>query len=207
MPPMSTVHSASGRFRSGTWQLFVGLWATQWLTDVEGVARAAIVTQLFVMAVMQSLGAFLIGISTDRLTRRGIRPQALVVLGAGTLIVAQVLLILRVPIPSYVVWSTVAIVGATTVLGFVTLAEYFPKEVVAGRANAALGIFHIGGAFVIQYVIGVIIQAWANQNGHYPAIVYQTAFVFNVGLQIVALIWFIAPRSPRVATHFKLATA
>ena len=72
-----------------------------------------------------------------------------------------------------------------TVLSYAILAEYFPKEL-AGRANAALNVFHIGGAFVVQYMTGLLVQLWAPTNGHYPEIAYQTAFAFNVGLQIIA---------------------
>jgi hypothetical protein len=37
---------------------------------------------------------------------------------------------------------------------------------------------------------GLLVQLWAPTNGHYPEIAYQTAFAFNVGLQIVAGVWF-----------------
>jgi MFS family permease len=108
-------------------------------------------------------------------------------------ILAQLLLILRLPLPSYVPWIVVAATGAGTVLSYATLAEYFPKEV-AGRANAALNLFHISGAFVVQYMTGLVVQFWAPVDGHYPDIAYQTAFAFNVGLQIAAAIWFAPTR-------------
>jgi hypothetical protein len=60
----------------------------------------------------------------------------------------------------------------------------------AGRANAALSVFQLGGALVVQSVTGIIIQQWTSENGHYPAVAYQVAFAFNVSLQILALIWF-----------------
>jgi heme A synthase len=72
------------------------------------------------------------------------------------------------------------------------MAEYFPAEL-AGRANAALNLFHIGGAFVVQYMTGLVVQLWAPTDGHYPEIAYQTAFAFSVGLQIAAGIWFALP--------------
>jgi hypothetical protein len=72
------------------------------------------------------------------------------------------------------------------------MAEYFPKEL-AGRANAALNLFHISSAFVVQYMTGLVVQLWAPIDGHYPEVAYQAAFAFNVGLQIVAGIWFAAP--------------
>lgn len=44
--------------------------------------------------------------------------------------------------------ALVAAVGAATVLSFEVLSEYVPREL-AGRANGALSVFHIGGAFVL----------------------------------------------------------
>ena len=101
-------------------------------------------------------------------------------------------LILRLPLPSFVPWSIIAAVGAATVLSYSVLAEYYPSEI-AGRANAALNVFHIGSAFVAQYMTGVVVQLWTPVEGHYPAIAFETAFAFSVGLQIVAWIWFIFP--------------
>ena len=72
---------------------------------------------------------------------------------------------------------------------YAVLAEYFPKEI-AGRANGALNLFHFGAAFVIQYIIGVVVAQWPSQDGHYPAISYQVAFGLNLALQAVALAWF-----------------
>jgi MFS family permease len=106
----------------------------------------------------------------------------------------QFALILRWPLPSYILWAVVAAVGAATVLSYTILAEYFPKEF-AGRANGALNVFHIGGAFVLQYATGVVLQHWTPQAGHYPEIAYQTAFALNLVLQIAAWVWFALPRA------------
>ena len=176
----------------GTAWALQGLWAAQWLTDVAGVDRAALVQHLFAMAVALSLGALLLGVTADRLRRRGIGPQVLLGLVATVFITAQLALILRWPLPSYILWAVVAAVGAATVLSYAILAEYFPKEI-AGRANAALNVFHIGGAFVLQYTTGVVLQHWTPQAGHYPEIAYQIAFAVNVALQIVAWVWFALP--------------
>ena len=95
-----------------------------------------------------------------------------------------------------------AAVGAGTVLSYAILAEYFPKEL-AGRANAALNLFHIGGAFVVQYMTGLVVQLWAPIDGHYPEVAYQTAFAFNIGLQIVAGIWFVLTLKPLQEFEFR----
>ena len=176
----------------GTAWALQGLWAAQWFTDVEGLDRAALMQHLFVMAVALSLGALLMGMAADRLRRWGVRPQALLGLVAMVFMLAQLALILRWPLPSFIPWVVVAAVGAATVLSYAILAEYFPKEL-AGRANAALNVFLIGGAFVQQYATGVVVQQWTPQEGHYPEIAYQTAFALSVALQVAAWIWFAFP--------------
>ena len=99
------------------------------------------------------------------------------------------------PLPSPVLWCAVAVVGAGTALSYALVAEYFPKEL-TGRANGALNVFHFGWAFVLQYAIGLVLQQWPSQDGHYPTIAYQVAFSFNLGPQIAALAWFALARVP-----------
>ncbi|GLR87736.1 hypothetical protein GCM10007857_44470 [Bradyrhizobium iriomotense] len=173
----------------GTAWALHGLWAAQWLADVDGLDRAGVVQHLFVMAAALSLGALLLGVLADRLRRYGIGPEALLAIVGLLFIATELAIILRCPMSSYVLWGAVAVVGAATVLSYAILADYFPKEL-AGRANAALNVFHIGGAFVLQSATGIVLEQWRPVAGHYPAIAYQTAFALNLGLQIVAWIWF-----------------
>jgi MFS family permease len=185
-----------------------GLWAAPWLSDVERLDRSGLLWHLLIMAIALSLGALLWGVAVDRLRRRGVGPRALLGLVAMIFIAAQLALILRLPLPSYVPWIVVAAVGAGTVLSYAILAEYFPTEL-AGRANAALNLFHIGGAFVVQYMTGLVVQLWASTDGHYPEIAYQTAFSFNVGLQVAAGIWcartWVLTRLRRVRSRIRRA--
>ena len=104
---------------------------------------------------------------------------------AATLIAAQLTLILPLPIPSYLGWSVVAAAGAGTVVSYAIVAEYFPKEL-AGRANGALNVFHLGGAFVLQYSTGLIVQQWAADRGHYPATAYQASLPGSPATLLVA---------------------
>jgi type IV secretory pathway TrbF-like protein/sugar phosphate permease len=180
-----------------------GLWAVPWLTDVESLDRATVITQLFVVALALSGGGLLLGTVADRMRRHGIGPQGLFSVTATLFIVAELTLILRLPLPSLFPWSVVAIVGAGTVLSYAILAEYFPNEL-AGRANGALNVFHLGGAFVFQYATGLIIDQWSSQDGHYPAVAYQAAFGLNVVLQIAALAWFELPRLRNLSSRWAL---
>jgi MFS family permease len=192
----------------GTSWALQGLWAATWLSDVEGLDRPELLQHLLVMAIALSLGALLWGVAVDRLRRHGVGPRTLLGLVAMMFIAAQLALILRLPLPSYVPWIVVAAIGAGTVLSYAILAEYFPTEL-AGRANAALNLFHIGGAFVVQYMTGLVVQLWAPIDGHYPGVAYQTAFAFNVGLQVVAGVWcartWVQTRLRRVCSRIRHA--
>ena len=178
----------------GTAWALQGLWAAPWLSDVEGLERPALVNHLFAMAVALSLGALLLGVMATRLRRRNVEPRVLFGCVAALFIAAQLALILRWPLPSYVLWCFVAAVGATTVLSYATVAELFPRDLTA-RANAALNVFHIGGAFIVQELMGAIIDYWPVEDTHHPLIAYQSAFGISLALQIAAWFWFVLPRA------------
>ena len=169
-----------------------GLWAGPWFIDVERLGHSDLIMDLFIMAVAVSLGGLLLGTVADRLRRRGVGPEGLLAIVAALSVAAQFALIVRLPLPAILSWSAVAVVGAGTVLSYAVLAEYFPREL-AGRANGALNVFHLGWAFIVQYGIGLILAQWPRAGGHYPVVAYQTAFALNVAAQIGALVWFALP--------------
>jgi predicted MFS family arabinose efflux permease len=169
-----------------------GLWASPWLTDVEGLDRASLVGQLFIMSIVLCCGAWLFGTTVHCIRRRGVGTEAILAVVAVLFIAAELVLILRVPLPSIVPWSVVAIVGAATVVSFAVIADYFPPEL-AGRANGALNVLHFGWAFLAQYGTGLILEQWSTEDGHRAILAYQVAFGFNVAVQIVAFVWFALP--------------
>jgi predicted MFS family arabinose efflux permease len=168
------------------------LWAASWLADVEGFDRQVVVNQLFTMALGVSLGALLLGTMADRLRKRGIASEVLLAVFGGLFMLAELALILRLPLPSILPWFVVSAMGAATVLSYAIIADYFPVEI-AARANGSLNLLHFGWAFVVQYGIGLIVGQWAAQDGHYPVVAYQVAFGISLVLQAVALTWFAVP--------------
>lgn len=169
-----------------------GLWASPWLTDVEGLNRASLVGQLFMMSIVLSGGAWLFGTTVHCIRRRGVGAEPVLAVLAVLFIAAELTLILRVPLPSILPWCVVAIVGAATVVSFAVMADYFPPEL-AGRANGALNVLHFGCAFLAQYVTGLILEQWSAEDGHRSILAYQVAFGLNVAVQIAALVWFALP--------------
>jgi MFS family permease len=169
-----------------------GLWASPWLMDVEGFDRGSLVRQLFTMSIVLSGGAWLFGTTVHHIKRRGIGAESILTTVAVLFIAAQSALIMRLPLPSLLPWSVVAVVGAASVVSFAMIADYFPPEL-AGRANGALNVLHFGWAFLAQYATGLILEQWSTGDGHKPILAYQVAFGLNVVLQIAALGWFALP--------------
>lgn len=165
------------------------LWAASWMADVEGFDHQSLISRLFVMAIGTSLGALLLGTFADRLRQRGISTEILLAAVGGLFLSAGLALVLRLPLPSALLWSIVSVVSAATVLSYAMIAEYFPKEV-AARANGALNLLHFGWAFAAQYGTGLIVGRWVPVDGHYPIAAYQFAFGVSLVLQTVALVWF-----------------
>ncbi|MBA7667901.1 hypothetical protein ES703_76002 [subsurface metagenome] len=176
------------------------LWAAPWLTDVEGLDRHSLMTQLFIMALGISLGALLLGVMADRLRRRGTTTEILIAGMAGVFIAAELALILRVPMPSLLPWCAVSVMGAATVLSYAMIADYFPQGL-AARANGALNLAHFGAAFAVQYGIGLVVGQWAPQDGHYPVMAYQFAFGLGAAFQAAALLWFAVPWLRTLSRH------
>ena len=169
-----------------------GLWASPWLTDVEGLDRASLVRQLFIMSIVLSGGAWLFGMTVHYVKRKGIGAETILAMVAVLFIAAESALILRAPLPSILPWCAVAIAGTATVVSFAVIADYFPREL-AGRANGALNVLHFGWAFLAQSGTGLILEHLAANDGHRSVQAYQVAFGLNVALQIAALVWFALP--------------
>ena len=177
-----------------------GLWAAPWLADVEGLERPAVVMHLFAMALVLSASALLLGIGADRLRRRGVSLPATLAIATGIALLAQLALVLRWPLPVWLPWVAIAATGASTVLSYAILSEMFPKSA-SGRANGALNLLHVTAAFAIQYAIGLVVQQWPAEAGHYPAEAYQAALALNLAVQAAAFAWFIRPERKTALHH------
>jgi hypothetical protein len=166
----------------------------------EELERPVVVTHLFVMALALSASALLLGIGAGRLRRRGTPLPATLAIATGAAILAQLALVMRWPVPVWLPWITIAATGAGTVLSYAILSEMFPKSA-SGRANGALNLLHVSAAFAIQYAIGLVVQQWPAEVGHYPPEAYQAALGLNLVLQAAAFVWFIRPERKTALRH------
>jgi len=178
---------------------FQGLWAAPWLRAVEGLGQEVIVTHLMVMAAVLAPSALLLGAGVVRLRRRGVSTACLFAFVTAFGMSAELALILRLPLPPLLPWLVIAGIGTVTVLSFTILGDMYPAS---GRANAALNLLHMSGAFLVQSGIGFLIEQWGADGGQFPPIAYQSAFAVVLAAQFVAWGVFVWPRRSRHAEHF-----
>lgn len=183
---------------------FVGvqsLWVGPWLADVAGFDRVRIASVLFLIAVTMVIGFLTWGGVAERLGRRGVRPISVALVGMTVFQASQACAIVF-PTPEWAlpVWLAFGFFGTSNVLCYAMLAQCFPAEM-AGRVNTGLNMLVFGGAFAIQWGIGVIINRWPPMpDGGYPIPAYQTALAVVLVLQILATGWYALYRRNEIRT-------
>lgn len=173
-----------------------GLWAAPWLTHVAGFDRPTVVRHLLAMGVALAAGAIALGWITDRLKMRGIAREAVLAGVAAMSLVAQVALVIGVPVPPALPWMIIAVAGAATTVSYAILPGYFARSMSA-RANAALNLLHLLTAFGLQFAIGGIVDLWPEVDGQLPVAAYQAALAVVALLQAAGIVWFVVASSLR----------
>jgi hypothetical protein len=194
----------SGLSVGSAWAL-QGLWAAAWMSDVAGFDRATLVTQLFIMSLVLSMSALVLGAAISHLKHWGVGPSKILPGMVMVLMAAELMLVARRPFPSIIPWCLVAIMSAGTVATYSITADVFEKPML-GRVNGAINLFHIGGAFLLQTGIGFVITRWPPVDaGHYPASAYNAALLLLALAQAIALSWYwtTLPTLERVAVGEK----
>jgi predicted MFS family arabinose efflux permease len=170
-----------------------GLWAARWLADVAKLSQPAVGVVLLAMGASLTLGALTLGLLATHLRRRGVPTATLFAAASLVLIGIEALIAGEATLPPILLFAAFAIFGAITVLSFTMMGELFPSEL-AGRANGALNVLHMGAAFAIQAGIGTIVALWpVTADGHPPATGYDAAIGTIIALQAAALLWFALP--------------
>ena len=174
----------------GAYLSIYGLWSGPWLRDVGGLDRSGIANTLFAIAVAMILGYLISGAVADRLMRRGIAPEKVAGVGMSIFLLGQVAMLFPSPSLVLLYWLSFGFFGASCILPYAVLAQHFPTRLI-GRVNTALNLMVFMAAFAAQWGIGVIINLWPETaSGGYAAEGYQAGFGVMVGLQIIAIVWF-----------------
>ncbi|PHS78462.1 MAG: MFS transporter [Rhodospirillaceae bacterium] len=176
-----------------------GLWVGPWFMDVAGLDRHATAQNLFWIAASMTMGFLSWGIVSDRLHKIwGIRPMTVASVG---LILAMVCLLLitfqgadQWMGSTLVVWMVFGFCATSGILPYAALSQSFPPHL-AGRVNTSLNLLVFVMAFLVQWLIGAVLDLWPTQGaGVYAAAGYQTAFALLLVTQALAAVWYFKRR-------------
>lgn len=166
---------------------FQGLWAAQWLADVDHVETGYVSNYLLVMACGLIVGAPLIG-RFARHYRRHLSTKAMMLIVSSSLVLVELLITVQAPIPSFILWPLVAVFGTIPAISFTAIAENFHEKSI-GRANCLLNLCHTATTFTLQTAIGMIVALWPSNHAAYPVTAYQVAFSCVILVQVCAMLY------------------
>ncbi len=174
-------------FLSGILQGFQGLWAGPYLFDVYHLSKIEAGNILLLLSIGATIGYTTSGWLADRfgITR--------VILGVSLLfILSQYGLALHPALPLvnglYVLFG---LTGGFNVMLTAQTRQIFPLHI-TGKAVTAANLFAIGGVFVLQWLMGVIVNLFpADAGGHYPPQAHSAALLFTATGTLLAFLWYL----------------
>jgi predicted MFS family arabinose efflux permease len=186
-------------FSQATFLSIQGLWSGPWLRDVAGLDRAQVASHLLLIAAAMVAGFVVLGWTTERLGRWNIRPLTVAVAGMVLFVFAQAVLVAQATHALHFTWAAFGFFGTSGMIPYATLSQRFPARL-AGRVNTGLNVMAFAFAFAGQWSIGAVIDRWPlTASGGYDPKAYQVAFALMLGLQLLALAWFLWFRREGIA--------
>ena len=178
------------------------LWVGPWLRDVAGLDRDGTAYSLFIMAVAFFIGILFTGAVADWFVRRGVSLLHVMMGFIALFLASQMLLFLDIRGLDLTLWSLFCMTGQVAILAYPWLARYFGVRL-SGRATTAMNLLMFLAAFAVQYAIGIIIDTYPPPSpGRYDPAAYRLAFGAALGVQLAALLWYLAnARRLRDAEH------
>lgn len=168
--------------------VYLGLWAGPWLRDVAGMDGPARAGVLFTFTFAMIAGSVLTGSAASRASAVGLPPFIVPIVCLVGLVLLQVGLMLQPSQPEVVLvlWLAIAVFGAAGPPGYVAMCQMFPPEQ-TGRVSTAVNTLTLGLAFVVQAVIGWILDLWPrSQWGGWDPDGYSWALALTTTLQALA---------------------
>lgn len=173
----------------------LSLWASVWLKEMEGLSNSATADLLFWSAAGMVAGFMSLGWLAVRLQQTGLTTTQISVSGMLLFSLGLLVMILRWPVPAIPLWIWLGFFGSSGTLMYAGLSQQFPKKL-AGRVNTALNLLVFASAFLIQWLMGVLITLWTpDASGSYPAQAYTLTFGLVACCQAMALLWYFLRRA------------
>ena len=178
-----------GFFHYGGMIAIQSLWAGPWLVNVAGRTPAEAAAGLFLLNVSMLLAFMSWGVIVPRLYASGWTAQRLVSVGVPLALGALALVLFLGGGAGAAHWAMFCVLSTVSALSQPAVGQAFPAHL-AGRALSAYNLIIFAGVFVLQWGIGIAIDA-LRAGGWDTLSAYRGAFALLGGCCALAYLWFL----------------
>ena len=182
-----------GFFSYGGMIAVQSLWAGPWLARVAGYSPMAAAEGLFAINLAMLATFWCWGLLNPWLQRRGIVTDRLIAWGTPLSFVALAGLVMAGPAAGPALLALFCITTTFVSLAQPAVAMVFPAHL-AGRALSAYNLVIFVGVFVVQWAIGLLVDAF-RRAGFSEAAAFQGAFGTFLATSMLSYGWFLWSRS------------
>ena len=183
-----------GFFHYGGMIAVQSLWAGPWLVNVAGESADSAARGLFGLNVAMLVAFMSWGAIVPRLYARGWTAPRLIARGVPLAIAALVLAIALGPGAGAWAWALFCVLSTVTALSQPTVGQAFATPLV-GRALSAYNLVIFCGVFMVQWGIGIAIDAM-RAAGADPVSAYRGSFALLALCGMFSYLWFLWRRQP-----------
>ncbi len=174
-------------FMSGFMLGFWGLWAGPYLYDTQGMNEVAVGNTLLLLGVGATVGFLSSGWISDRFGSA----RVLAVTSVGFTLCIYALAFIPNPWIVRLVYLAFGYTGAYHVMLLAQARHIFPLYM-TGVAVTSANFFAIGGTFVLQWVMGLLIGMYpANELGRYPQLAYTVTLAIMATCMLLSFLWYL----------------
>ncbi len=184
-----------GFFNYGGMVAIQTLWAVPWMIRVAGYTPVQAATSLFWINVTMLTAFWSWGLLIPRLTRRGVRTEQLITWGTPLSLLVLAFIVVggeRAADPAGLLWALFCVTSTFLSLIQPAVGMAFTADL-AGRALSAYNLVIFSGVFVVQWGIGLLIDAFVAQGWAQPQ-AFQGALGIFLLFNLLAYAYFLAAK-------------
>jgi len=152
--------------------------------------RSSVAEGLLIVGAAMTAGYLATGLLASNLNKRGYKTETVVLWGIIIFILIEMALITGEQNNIVLLWSIFAFFGTSGSVIYAALSQNFDVHLL-GRVSTMLNLLIFLCAFLMQWLVGVIINLFPNTDeGAFAITGYFTAFAVILILQLLGLIWF-----------------
>lgn len=176
-------------FADATYMAILALWMGPWLHDVAGLQSTQMAKALLFGTFGMVAGSLGFGFLTDYLRKFNVKPMLICGVGIFIFVIFQTLMLSGLPVSPFIITIGFSFFGTAATMNYAIIAQSV-DPILAGRVSSSFNLVVFILAFIIQWVVGILLSHWQPIDGHYPVVAYQWSLALLIILQIPGLlIW------------------